>query len=254
MSTINTILIKRRLPDSPLDTLPVLSGGELGFNEKNYTLYYGASGLGTIPIAGPGAFVDRTTNQTVSGEKWFEDKLTVDNNLIVSGYVTASSYKINETEVIDSSRNASFVDINASGNVVISGDLSVLGATTTIETTTTVTSSFKVENFGTTTALEVTQVNGTNDVAVFKDGVDTALIVKGDGNVGVGTATPNEKLTVFGSISASSNIFGVNGDFTGTLDVDQAVTFGSNLTITGNITGTAETSTLTNFIIDGGSF
>ena len=45
----DVIRIKRRLPNSPLDTIPALSGGELFFNEKNSNLYYGAS-AGTISI------------------------------------------------------------------------------------------------------------------------------------------------------------------------------------------------------------
>lgn len=46
----DVIRIKRRLPNSPLNTIPALSGGELFFNEKNYTLYYGAS-AGTIALS-----------------------------------------------------------------------------------------------------------------------------------------------------------------------------------------------------------
>jgi hypothetical protein len=56
MSTINHILIKRRLAGSPLDTIPVLSGGELAFSEKNNTLYYGGE-TGTLLIGGDGAYV-----------------------------------------------------------------------------------------------------------------------------------------------------------------------------------------------------
>jgi cytoskeletal protein CcmA (bactofilin family) len=331
MSTINTILIKRRLPDSPLNTLPVLSGGELGFNEKNSTLYYGASGLGTIAIGGSGAYVDRTTSQTIegnktfsgtttlssvtvssdstlnfggnvltnigtpvnntdavtksyvdgistnlstnyvdrssaqsiSGLKTFEDTLTVNDNLIVTGYVDTTSYveagsfKVDGTEVISSTRNANFVDITASGNITVTGDLTVQGNTTTLNTSVTTTSAFDIINSGSGPALEVTQT-GEEAVAAFYDDSNVALYIDGKtgsaGYVGIGTSTPNEKLTVSGNISASGNVFGVNGDFTGTLDVDSTVTFGSGLTVSGNITGTAESSTLTNFIIDGGSF
>ena len=325
MSTINTILIKRRLPDSPLNTLPSLSGGEIGYNEKTSTLYYGASGLGTVPIAGSGAFVDRTTaqtiegdktftglttlssvtvsptsdldlggnvltnigtpvndydastklyvddladsiaqdfvdrtnNQTVSGSKTFEDDTYINANLDVEGSVESNSYTINSVEVIDSSRNASFVDITASGDVTVTGDLIVNGSTTTLNTSVTTTSAFDITNSGTGPALEVTQT-GEEAVAAFYDDANIALYIDGKtgsaGYVGIGTSTPSEKLTVDGNISATGNIFAVNGDFTGTLDVDSSVTFGSNLTITGNITGTAESSTITNFIIDCGQF
>lgn len=328
MSTINSILIKRRLPDSALTSLPILSGGELAFSEKNYTLYYGASGLGTIAIGGDGAFVnrttsqtvdgdktfngtttlssttfaansivdggankitnildpenpqdaatkqyvddlessistnfvDRSTNQTVSGEKTFEDNLTINADAIINGTldvsssIDANSYSIDGNEVISSSRNATFADVTATGNITISGNLIVQGETTTINTSVTTTSAFDITNNGTGPALIVTQVDGSSDVAKFNDALTTALVIKGSGNVGINTDTPNEKLTVSGNISASGNVYGTNADFLGTLDVDQAVTFGSTLTITSNITGTANSSQLINFIIDGGSF
>jgi hypothetical protein len=327
MSTINNILIKRRLPDSPLTTLPILSGGELGFNEKNYTLYYGASGLGTIAIAGDGSFVnrstsqdisgnktflglttlssttfssnslinigsnlitnvldplnaqdaatkqyvddlsstissdfvDRSTNQTISGNKTFEDDTTIDANLTVTGYadvtsyVDANSYKIDGTQVIDSSRNATFANISASGDLTVTGSLSVLGGVTTLETTTTIASSFSITNTGTDLALTVTQT-GNTDIAKFVDDTTTALIVKNGGNVGINTDFPNEKLTVSGNISASGTIFGTNADFLGTLEVDQSATFNSSVTIVTNLSGTANSSALYNFIIDGGNF
>lgn len=328
MSTINSILIKRRLPDSILTDLPVLSGGELAFSEKNYTLYYGASGLGSIAIGGDGAFVnrttsqtidgdktfngtttlssttfaansiidggankitnildpenaqdvatkqyvdnlqstiagdfvDRSTNQTVSGEKTFEDNLTINADAIINGTldvsssIDANSYTIDGTEVISSSRNATFADVTATGNVTVSGNLIVQGETTTINTSVTTTSAFDITNNGTGPALIVTQVDGTSDVAKFNDASTTALIIKGDGNVGINTDTPTEKLTIVGNVTASGNVYGTNADFLGTLDVDQAVTFGSSLTISTNITGTANSSQLFNFIIDGGSF
>ena len=72
----NTLLIKRRLASSPLNTIPVLSGGELAFSEKNDTLYYGSQ-TGTLTIGGEGAFVTTTTNQTVTGSKTFTNLTTL---------------------------------------------------------------------------------------------------------------------------------------------------------------------------------
>ncbi len=197
-------------------------------------------------------------------------------------------------------------------NLTVTGNLSVLGDITSFNTDVTTTSAFSITNHGTTTALTVTQVDGSNDVAEFKDGSETALIIKGDGNVGIGTATPNEKLTVSGNISASGTIYGTggmeiasgsglttlyvenglvgintenpnealtvsgsisatedlyvrdiyarNGDFTGTLAADSAVTFGSTLSVSGGVTfssdltGNGTTSTIYGFILDGGVF
>lgn len=91
-------------------------------------------------------------------------------------------------------------------NVTVDGDLTVLGAATKLETTTTVFSSFEVYNVGVTTGLKVTQT-GSTDVAQFLDDSTTALIIKDGGNVGINEANPVEKLTVSGNISASGNIY-----------------------------------------------
>ena len=273
----NTIQIKRRLPDSILGAgaPATLAGGELAFNEVDTTLYYGSS-AGVIPIAGSGAFVDKTsnqtiggnktftylttlssttfssgsiisagenvigdlatpslsgdavnkkyvddltaqiaedfvdrsTNQTISGEKTFEDNTFVNADLDVEGFVDANEYKINGTQVIDSSYNAYVNSLTATGNVVINGDLTVFGENTIIETTVTTTSSFSITNNGSGPALSVTQT-GATDVAAFYDGDETnvALVIKDGGNVGINTATPNERLTVSGNVSASGNIY-----------------------------------------------
>jgi len=73
----NTIRIKRRASgDSGAPSS--LENAELAFNEVDDTLYYGegtggAGGTATtiLAIAGPGAFVTRSTSQTVSGDKTF---------------------------------------------------------------------------------------------------------------------------------------------------------------------------------------
>lgn len=280
MSTINTILIKRRLASSNLNSIPSLSGGELAFSEKNNTLYYGSE-TGTLEIGGSGAYLTRNTTQTASGDKTFTGSTTlssttfssnsiidVGNNKIInlaepssSTDATTRNYVDNAISTLASSGGTAttslstevyntFVKLtdnravnltggltvntvnatgNASvgGNLTVTGDLSVLGATTTIETTTTMTSAFAVTNAGSGPALTVTQT-GSNDIATFYDDASTALIIKDGGNVGVGTATPNAKLTVAGSLSASGAINGAS-----TLDVSGNTNLGGSLTVTG---------------------
>lgn len=262
----NTIQIKRRLQGSASTGIPLLSSGELAYNEKTDELYYGGE-FGTLTIAGSGAYVDRVTAQTIGGDKTFSGLTTLSSTTFSTGSIidagnntitnvldpvnaqdvatrnyvdslansggsaltslSAEVYnnfveKIESEAVIlnggltvanDLSANAIFTtgDGSIGGNLRVIGNLEILGATTTIETTTTTTSSFQVTNYGTDTALVVTQVDGSNDIAEFKDGNDTALIVKGDGNVGIGTATPNERLTVTGNISATGTIYAAGG-------------------------------------------
>lgn len=71
----NTILIKRRVSGAA-GAPSALSGGELAFNEVDSTLYYGSS-AGVISIAGDGAFVNRTSDQTILGDKTFLGSTTL---------------------------------------------------------------------------------------------------------------------------------------------------------------------------------
>lgn len=73
----NTIRIKRRAAGGA-GAPTSLENAELAFNEVDDVLYYGkgtggAGGSATIviPIAGPGQFVDKSTNQTIGGTKTF---------------------------------------------------------------------------------------------------------------------------------------------------------------------------------------
>jgi hypothetical protein len=112
----NTLRIKRRV--SGATGAPAgLKNAELAFNEVDNILYYGkgADGNGdatTIPaIAGDGAFVSLTGNQTISGTKTITGTLAL-------GSATLSG-------------NATF-----SNNLTVTGDFTVNGTTTTINSTT----------------------------------------------------------------------------------------------------------------------
>ncbi len=166
-----------------------------------------------IPVTTTGDFVNRTDAQDVSGVKTFFDTANFLETVSVTKFVNASAYKVNGTEVITNDLDASFRNINASGNLTVQGDFTVLGNSTVLETTITAASAFSITNTGSGPALMVTQT-GAADIAAFYDGdnLDTALIIKDGGNVGINTATPNERLTVVGNISASGTIY-AGGNF-----------------------------------------
>lgn len=112
----NTLRIKRRASGAA-GAPASLANAELAFNEVDDTLYYGKgtggqNGTATTveAIAGKGAFVNLTGNQTISGNKTFTG--TVD----LSG--------------------ATIATITTTGAVTIGGDLTVNGTTTTVNSTT----------------------------------------------------------------------------------------------------------------------
>ena len=114
----NTIRIKRRLAGAT-GSPATLKNAELAYNEADAgtgVLYYGrgADGNGDatniVPIGGDGAFVALTGNQTITGTK------TVTGTLALTG--------------------ATIDGFTTTGAVIIGGDLTVNGTTTTVHSTT----------------------------------------------------------------------------------------------------------------------
>jgi hypothetical protein len=78
----NIIRIKRRANGGGAGAPTTLENAELAFNEQTNILYYGTGTGGTggsatsiIPIAGNGAFVDTSSNQTIGGIKTFSSNI-----------------------------------------------------------------------------------------------------------------------------------------------------------------------------------
>lgn len=150
----NVIRIKRRATGSA-GAPSSLANAEVAFNEVDNTLYYGKGGTSStadtiIPIAGPGAFVDLTSNQTVNGDKTFVATVNL-NSLQLSGVaVTASATDLNKlagvTAGTASASKALVVDANKDLNLaggdltvqdlVVNGDLTVNGTETILNTQT----------------------------------------------------------------------------------------------------------------------
>lgn len=79
----NTIRIKRRDSSGGAGAPSTLQNAELAFNEATNILYYGTgtggvggSATSVIAIAGQGAFVDLTNNQTIGGTKTFSNTIS----------------------------------------------------------------------------------------------------------------------------------------------------------------------------------
>ena len=113
-------------------------------------------------------------------------------------------------------------------NATFWGDLSVLGNLVTLDTQVTVSSALSVTNFGTSPALTVEQ-HGNVPIATFRDSEGGYITFADTGSIGVGTQTPNEKLTVVGNISATGSIYGtLTGSFPAVQNILYVSTGGSD--------------------------
>jgi len=127
----NTIRIKRRANGGGSGAPSTLENAELAFNEQTNVLYYGtgtggAGGSATsiIPIAGNGAFVDTSTDQTIAGTKTFSNTITgsVSGN---AGTATALATSRNIALSGDATGTASF---NGTANATISTTLATVNS------------------------------------------------------------------------------------------------------------------------------
>lgn len=120
----NTIRIKRRPNGGGTGGPATMANAELAFNEQTNILYYGtgtggAGGSATaiIPIAGNGAFVDTSTNQTIGGTKTFSSTISgsVTGN---AGTATALATARDISLTSDATGSASF-DGSANANIAV---------------------------------------------------------------------------------------------------------------------------------------
>ena len=277
----NILLIKRRLPDSILGTATLpLTGGELGYNEVNDTLYYGSS-AGIVDIAGPGSYTRLTLLSSVSTN--LQNQVNSSSTLLqnvsgildtkitgVSGLVDALHVYTDNNFLAISGGNVSGA-VNFHNNVTIYGNVSATGSSFFQNTVYSTTSALSVVNIGNTGPALYIGNNGTGDIASFYD-IDANIEIFHIGgnnslnpNVGVKTSTPNKDFTVNGDVSANGIIFGKDLYLSGILQSPtlSAQTFnvaGGKFTIDG---GGAITSTvglsgnglsyITQFVIDCGT-
>lgn len=129
----NTIRIKRRANGSGAGAPSSLANAELAFNEQTNILYYGtgtggAGGTATsvIAIAGNGAFVDTSTDQTIGGNKTFSNtvaasisgnaatatKWATARNLSLTGDGTATLTAVDGTANVSSALTLATVNSN----------------------------------------------------------------------------------------------------------------------------------------------
>ena len=117
----NTIRIKRRAASGGAGAPSTLANAELAFNEASDILYYGTgtggaggSATSVIAIAGSGAFVDLSTNQTIGGTKTFSNTIT---GSITGNAGTATTWATARDLSLTGDATATLASVDGSANV-----------------------------------------------------------------------------------------------------------------------------------------
>lgn len=128
----NTIRIKRRANGGGAGAPTTLQNAELAFNEQTNVLYYGTgtggaggSATSVIPIAGNGAFVDTSTNQTVAGTKTFSSPIA---GSVTGNAATATQLATGRTIAITGDLAYTSGSFDGSANVTGTGTLATVNS------------------------------------------------------------------------------------------------------------------------------
>ena len=229
----NTLRIKRRASTGAAGAPASLANAELAYNEADNTLYYGkgtggAGGTATTieAIGGPGAYTTLGTTQTVSGPKTFSGPC------VFSGTGTNSATGVTQSSSDDSTRLATTAYVKsvvsaAGGGTVTSVGLSLPNVFTV--------SGSPVTSTGTLTATLATQVanrifagpgTGADASPTFR-----ALVVD---DIPALTAA---KISDFNTAVQTNRVDQL-------AQATQPVTFGNNVTVTGDLTVNGTTTTI----------
>jgi len=209
----NTIRIKRRATGAT-GAPTGLANAELAFNEVDNTLYYGkgtggAGGTATTvdAIAGSGAFVTLTSNQTISGIKTFSANNSFSGDNTFSGINTFTTQLTS-----DSSTRAATTAYVKNQNYLVSNSAITAGTYKSVT----------VDTKGLVTA-------GTNPTTLSGFGITDAQPLDAD-------------LTAIAALSGTSGLLKKTALDTWSLDTNTYLTANQSISVSGDATGTGTTS------------
>ena len=142
-------------------------------------------------------------------------------NLNKAGYENLGGIKLGPNTTID---NNGVMSINLAtylGDIEIKGDLitsnlTILGDKTTLETNVFTTEKLEINNSGTDTAVSIVQNGVSDDILSLSNSTGEVLIVRNNGNIGLGVSIPTNKLDINGNINivsgANNFIFTIDGE------------------------------------------
>lgn len=283
----NTIRIKRRSSAGASGAPSSLENAELAYNEADDTLYYGkgtggAGGTATTveAIAGVGAFVTKSTAQTITGDKTFSGTTivptpTANTHAATKAYVDSAVSGVASNFTVAGDSGSSQTITSGSDTLTISGGTglsSVAGATDTItinlDNTSVVSGSygnantvatFTVDAQGRLTsagnaAIAITAAQVTSFTEDAQDAAAALFTTATHSGVSVSYDDDNGKLAITNtgvtSVTGTSNEITVTGTGTGpwtgavTIGLPDDVTIGNTLTVTGDLVVNGNTTTL----------
>lgn len=128
----NTIRIKRRAAGGGAGAPTTLANAELAFNEQTNILYYGTgtggvggSATSIIPIAGDGAFVDLSSNQSIGGVKTFTSTIS---GSINGNAATATAWATARNLDLTGDATATLTGVDGTANVSAALTLATVNA------------------------------------------------------------------------------------------------------------------------------
>ena len=258
----NTIRIKRRSGTGATGAPSSLKNAELAYNEADDTLYYGkgADGSGdatSIPaIAGSGAYVTKSTEQTISGAKTFSAAVTViaptsNMHAATKKYVddSVAAVNIGNTTVTAGSYGSatavSTFTVDAQGRLTAAGTANIAIASTAVTDFAEAVADTVGAMVSSNTESGISVTYDDTDNTLDFDVADFTLTLGGDltGNV---TITNLGNATLNATIAANSVELGT--DTTGNYMVD--VSAGTGISIS-HTAGEGSTATITNSGVTG---
>ena len=225
----NTLRIKRRASGNA-GAPASLANAELAFNEVDDVLYYGkgsggAGGSATTvdAIAGRGAFVALTGNQTIAGNKTFSGSTTLGTATATTVVNADNSTNLATTAFV---KNQGYLTANQS--VTISGDASGTGSTAI-----TLTLANSGVTAGTYRSVTVNAkglvTSGTNPTTLSGYGITDAQPLDAD-------------LTAIAALTGTSGFLKKTATGTWALDTASYLTSNQSITISGDASGTGSTA------------
>ena len=222
---------------------PLFRLSEIGGTRSQMTQY--SSGGGAVNRFDTGGVNYMIGGNLGIGSTTPNEKLTVVGNISATGSVTALSANITGNLVVDT--NTLFVD--SANNRVGVGTIS---PATPLEVMGIIRANSGVFNLNMDAAAgsfsgsgNISFISGAADKHIYFAAGSLSNIritVLGGGNVGIGSTTPNEKLTVVGNISATGSVTALSANITGDTVIGGTLGVTGNTTVAG-LTGTNATFT-----------